>query len=179
MLKCSIGTWWHYLTLVLAVAAFQNILPIQNNDKFLTLQAANGNNLQIAGQVEISIKISGCHIPHTFIVLPQLHQNLIVACDFFAMTHAVIDLSKNLVTFYDELLTVPIKIQNRAQNFLVTTKYTVLPPHSETIDLVKTHQPIRINCIALIEPLPHRVKAKFWVMRHVTLLRTPHILSCL
>ena len=40
-----------------------NILLIQNNDKFLTLQAANGNNLQIAGQVEISIKISGCHIP--------------------------------------------------------------------------------------------------------------------
>ena len=35
-----------------------NILSIENNEKFLTLQAANGNNLQIAGQVEISIKIS-------------------------------------------------------------------------------------------------------------------------
>ena len=35
-----------------------NILSIENNDKFVTLQAANGNNLQIAGQVEISIKIS-------------------------------------------------------------------------------------------------------------------------
>ena len=34
-----------------------NILPTKNNDKFLTLQAANGNNLQIAGQVEISIKL--------------------------------------------------------------------------------------------------------------------------
>ena len=77
------------------------------------------------------------------------------------MTHAVIDLSKNVVTFYDELLAAPIKIQNRAQNFLVTTKYTVLPPLSETIVLVKTHQPVRINCSALIEPLPHRVKAKF------------------
>ena len=87
-----------------------NILPIENNDQFLTLQAANGNNLQIAEQVEISIKISGCHIPYTFIVLPQLHQNLISDCDFFAMTHAVIDLSKNLVRFYDELLAVPIKI---------------------------------------------------------------------
>ena len=81
-----------------------DILPIQNNDKFLTLQAANGNNLQIAGQVEILIKISGCHITHTFIVLPQLHQNLILSCDFFPMTHAVIDLSKNLVTFYDETI---------------------------------------------------------------------------
>ena len=40
-----------------------NILSIENNDKFLTFQAANGNNLQIAGQVEISIKLSGCHIP--------------------------------------------------------------------------------------------------------------------
>ena len=107
-------------------------------------------------------------------MLPQLHQNLILGCDFFAMTHAVIDLSKNLVTFYDELLAVPIKIQNRAQDFLVTTKYTVLAPLSETIVLVKTPQPIRINCFALIEPLPHRVKAKFWVARHVTLLHTSH-----
>ena len=56
-----------------------NILPIENNDKILTLQQANGNNIQIAGQVEISIKIGGCHIPHTFIVFPQLHQNLILA----------------------------------------------------------------------------------------------------
>ena len=71
-----------------------NILPIENNDKFLTLQAANGNNIQIAGQVVISFKISGCHIQHTFIVVPQLHQNLILGYDFFAMTHAVIDLSK-------------------------------------------------------------------------------------
>ena len=63
---------------------------------------------------------------------------------------------------------------NRAHNFLVTTKYIVLPPPYETIVLVKAHQPIRINCIELIEPLPHRVKAKFWVARHVTLLRTPH-----
>ena len=107
-------------------------------------------------------------------MLPQLHQNLILGCDFFAMTHAVIDLSKHLVTFYNELLAVPIKIQNRAQNFLVTTKYTVLPPLSETIVLAKTHQPIRTDCIALIAPLPHPVKAKFWVARHVTSLRTPH-----
>ena len=59
------------------------ISPIHENDTFLTLHAANGNLLQIEGQVEISIKISGCHIPHTFIVLPQLHQNLILGCDFF------------------------------------------------------------------------------------------------
>ena len=118
-------------------------------------------NLQIAGQIDISIKISGCHIPHTFIVLPQLHQNLIMGCDFFAMIHAVIDLSKDLVTFYDELLAVPIKIQNRAQNFLIITKFTVLPPLSETIVLVKTHQPIRTDYIVLIKPLLHPVKAKF------------------
>ena len=76
------------------------IVPIESNDTFLRLQAANGLNLQIAEQVEISIKISGCHIPHTFIVLPPLHQYLILGSDFFATTHAVIDLSKNLVTFY-------------------------------------------------------------------------------
>ena len=58
------------------------IFSINESDAFLTLQAANGNLLQIEGQVEISIKISGCHIPHTFIVLPQLHQNLILRGDF-------------------------------------------------------------------------------------------------
>ena len=123
------------------------ILPIENDDKFLTLQTANGNNLQIAGQVEISIKISRFHIPHTFIVLPELHQNLILGCVFFAMTHAAIELSKNVVTFYDELLTEPIKIHRRVQNFLVTTNYTVLPPLYGTITLVKTHQTIRTKIV--------------------------------
>ena len=54
------------------------ILPIHRNDAFLTLQAGNGNLLQIAGQIEISVKIGGFHIPHTVIVLAQLHQNLIL-----------------------------------------------------------------------------------------------------
>ena len=94
---------------------------MNEKDAFLTLQAANGNLLQIEGQVEISIKISGCHIPHTFIVLPQLHQNLILGCDFFSLTQAVIDLNKNVVTFYNELLAVPIKTHNGKHNFLVTT----------------------------------------------------------
>ena len=93
--------------------------------------------------------------------------------DFFAMTRAVIDLSKNLVTLYDELLAVPSKLK-RAQNLLVSTKDTVLPSLSETIVLVKMHQPIRTNCNALIEPLPHPVKAEFWVARRVTSLTTPH-----
>lgn len=104
------------------------ILPIQRNDAPLTLHAANGNVLQIAGQIQISVKIGGCHMPHTFIVLPQLHQHLILRWDFIASTHAVIDLNKNFVIFYDELLAAPINSQSGHQNILRTSTDTVLPP---------------------------------------------------
>ena len=93
---------------------------------------------------------------------------------FFSLTQAVIDLNKNLVTFYNELLAVPIKTHNREHNFLVTSNYTVLPPLSETIVLVNTLRPVRTNCVALVEPLPHASKTKFWVARHITILHTSH-----
>ena len=86
----------------------------------------------------------------------------------------MIDLNKSLITFYHELLAVPIKIHNREHNFLFTTNYTSLPPLSETIVLVNTSRPVRINCVALVEPLPYASKTKFWVARHVTTLHTSH-----
>ena len=67
-----------------------------------------------------------------------------------------------------------LKFKLGKQNFVVTTNYTVLPPLSETIVLVHTLQPVRTNCVALAEPLPHVSKTKFWVARHITSLHAPH-----
>ena len=89
-----------------------------------------------------------------------------------ASTHAVIDLNKKLVIFYDELLAVPINSPNRHQNYLRTSNHTVLPPQSETIVLVHTCQPVHIKFVALVAPLSHSSKTKYWVARHVTPLHT-------
>ena len=102
------------------------------------LLAADNQVLPTLGTVEMSVKINGLIIPFDFTVIPSLCNEVIFGLDFLNHTQAVVKVSAQLVSFYDELIVVSLLNHfSSCHNIARIDRNYVIPSNSETLITVK------------------------------------------
>ena len=127
------------------------------------LFAANGGRIRVVGKVSLTIKVGGLNIPYDFLVVNQLTQNLILGINFLQFSRALINLDKQIVTFYYHLVEVNILSKTRDVVACLDSEQIILP---RTENLVKVYlsQPIWGQSV-MLEPLSMRERQKYLVAK--------------
>jgi len=63
-------------------------------DRTVALYSANGSQMPVLANVDISVSFSGLSIPHTATVVKRLEHDLILGADFLSQNHVIIDYKK-------------------------------------------------------------------------------------
>ena len=98
---------------------------------------ANAAPLNIETAVETEVKINGLQIPFTVSVIRNLNYDVILGLDFLNQTKAIIDVSRNCLTLYDGLLTVPMTVCGD-QPSAVTIAAVTVPALAEAVFPVRS-----------------------------------------
>jgi len=117
------------------------------------LFTANNASMRILGQVELSIYLNGLIVPFTFLVLPTLFHDCIVATDFMLASHAKIDFRDRRISFYDDLIVVPLTHLHSHFDVVRLAQALSIPPRCEalaSVVLPKRYKPQ----LSIVEPLP-------------------------
>ena len=127
------------------------------------LFAANGGRIRVVGKVSLTIKVGGLNIPYDFLVVNQLTQNLILGINFLQFSRALINLDKQIVTFYDHLVEVNILSKTRDVIACLDSEQ-ILQPRTENLVKVCLSQPIWGQSV-MLEPLSMRERQKYLVAK--------------
>ena len=122
---------------------------IKRPDNGRKLFTADGNSLNVLGVLEMSIDINELRIPFPFYVIRNLHHDMLLGLDLLTNTQAQIDLSNNVVSFYNGLI--DINLNNCADVLLKTVNAVYIPARSEALIPVKVPQFYKPR-LSLVEP---------------------------
>jgi len=125
---------------------------------------ADNSTMRILGQVDLSVYLNGLIVPFTFIVLPSLCHDCIVGTDFMSQAHAKIDFHEGIISFYDELVILPLMPLKSHATILRLTKQVILPPRTEVLApvIIPPHYKPQLS---IIEPLPSLQRRNIGVAR--------------
>jgi len=70
---------------------------------------ANGSQMPVLANVDISLSFSGLSIPHTVKVVKRLEHDLILRADFLSQIQVIIDYDENMVSIGDDFVRVPLQ----------------------------------------------------------------------
>ena len=141
------------------------------------LTTADGSRLQVIGGVELTVGLKGLLVPHLFYVIDGLHHNALIGLDFMQSTACRIDLKSSLVSFYEDLVILPLQQRTIDSGVLRTTARYVIPARSEALLPTKRSNicPLRTdrhdNCSVIIETHADVDNDKFLVAKSVVLLK--------
>ena len=124
--------------------------PVQNLNR---LFSANGTSIKVLGQVDVSINLSGLIVPYTFLVLENLVHPVMFGVDLLKDLRTQIDLYNNRISFYENLVTLPITKSLEKSVVLSTVSAVTIPAKCEALIPVRFQG--RFNHkTAIVEPLP-------------------------
>ena len=125
---------------------------------------ANNATMRIVGQIDLSLYMNGLIVPFTFIVLPSLCHDCIVGTDFMTQTHAKIDFSEHIISFYDELVILPLIPLKSQTTILRLSQQVIIPPRTEALVSVTIPHHYRPQ-LSIVEPLPSMQRRNIGVAR--------------
>ena len=128
------------------------VLPLNENE-YSQVLSANCGRIRVFGKVDVSLNFAGLLVPYTLYVLENLIHAVMLGMDILKELRANIDLSSNRISFYDNLVTLPITKSHKSEVMLRSVKAVTLPPCSESLIPVQYQEPFMADT-ALIEPLP-------------------------
>ena len=106
------------------------ISPVTETTKLIS---ANQSVIENVGNVEVDICIQGLIIPFTLCVLRQLSHPVILGCDFFRHTQAIINIGNRSLSLFDNLVCAPLTTQTDKYSSLRLFQNVIIPPFTETI----------------------------------------------
>jgi len=128
------------------------------------LLTANNSPMHSLGQVELNVCLDGLIVPHTFTVVDSLHHNCILGLDFLLATNAKLNFQDCLISFYDDLVVLPL-ISSSSTDFILRLSHSLrIPPHSEAISNVTINSKYRLQP-SIVEPLPTLYKRNLGLAR--------------
>jgi len=127
-------------------------LDIQTTKHQSPLLTANGQRLDVLGEVDIIFHLKGLKIPHTFTVVKGLRPNLILGSDFLRDNYVSVNYRDNTVQFYDDMIIIPLQGLTTANICATLRETTCIPRFSEAIIPLKIPVTFRGNEI-ILEPL--------------------------
>ena len=152
-------------------------LPIKSLPA-LYLISADNQILPTLGYVDININLQGLHVPFEFIVIPGLCNDVILGMNFMSQSRAIINTNRNSVSFYDDLLVLPLLTHFSATANLARVAHKCIrPPQSETaitVTLPLSCAPTQgtdVTRAVIIEALPFDDQHSFLVSRSLAAVR--------
>jgi gag-polyprotein putative aspartyl protease len=124
----------------------------------IRLISANNSPIENVGSVDVELCIQGLYVPFTFCVLRSLSHAIILGCDFFRETQAVISYGTRSISLYDQLVCAPLTFQSDKTALLRLLHDVTIPPLSEAILRVKVPEKYvnKICTVATYEPIKSR-----------------------
>ena len=127
-------------------------LKIEESTDEDPLLTADGTHLKILGYTDINFYTHGLLIPHSFTVVQDLHPNLIIGTDFLQANHASVNFVTNTVSFYENMITLPLQGYISSNNCAILTETVCIPSMSECILAVKLPSHFR-GTEVILEPI--------------------------
>jgi len=116
------------------------------------LISANGEPLEIVGSTDITFNVRGLQMVQKFIVVNDLFPQAILGVNFLKKNNAKIDYHSQTVSFYQNLVSVPLQEFLPGRHCAVMTKTTVIPGYSEAVVSVRLPE-IFHNTSVILEPI--------------------------
>ena len=115
-------------------------------------------NKSVIENVDVNVCIQGLTIPYTFCVLRDLSHPVILGCDFFRHTQAIINVGKRSISMYENLICAPLTTQNDKHSVLKLFQNVVIPPLTETlVKIIVPHKHRNKPCLVeTFEPLKNK-----------------------
>ena len=101
------------------------------------LTVADNTPFDVMGIVDLDVKINGLSIPCSFYVARQLVDNCLLGMDFLKMTSAKIDFNEDVISFYDDMLTVPLLSAQQHQSLVRLVGKVRIPAMAQALIKVK------------------------------------------
>ena len=127
------------------------------------LFAANCGSIRVVGKCLLSVKLGGLTVPFQFLIIRQLSQDLVIGIDFLNHTRAVVNCSESIVSFYDDMVELPVLSKGKMIVAKLDSDYD-LQPRSETVVNVFLSEYVSDEFF-LLEPLDPRERQKFLVAK--------------
>ena len=86
----------------------------------------------MVGKCLLSVKLGGLTVPFQFLIIRQLSQDLVIGIDFLNYTRAVVNCSESIVSFYDDMVELPVLSKGKMIVAKLDSDYD-LQPRSETV----------------------------------------------
>ena len=117
------------------------------------MRGVNGALIDVLGQVELPVKLSGLILYHTFSIIPNLYTNAILGHDFLLQNDAQIDFKRGLLTLKDGITSVAMITKQPSGNPVLVQKETIIAPYTQCV--IPVHIPkLSQGCDSVIQPNP-------------------------
>ena len=144
--------------------------PVNNNN--IKLFAAQGSSLSVTGSLILQFRVAGIVLHNEFYVVDNLAESILLGTEFLESHHCILDFSKKLITFWNNLAHAPILTDDKRQ-FARTTRVICVKPYSETI--IRVSCPHRFNGKEVrLDPLPQFQFTKFALARSIGNVNNNH-----
>ena len=120
--------------------------------KPLTLFGADGNPIQVKGEIDLDFEVEGYHMNARFKIVKRLVFDMIIGLDVLKEHGATIDMINGIVYFGDHLVATPFS--SGIEDYITTTKTAVILPFSEAIIAAKIDNKYKLQT-SIIERLPN------------------------
>jgi len=117
----------------LSLAQKLKLFVVKNEGEMPSLITANGQALQIVGEVSVNFQLNGLIIPQDLLVVQNLFPTLLLGSDFLRRHNAVINYNDNTVRFYDDLVVTSLQGYNSRYNCAVVDQNCCLPKFCEAV----------------------------------------------
>ena len=126
--------------------------------------SANSGRIRVLGKVDVTLNLAGLLVAYTLYVLENLIQTLIFGMDILRELQAHIDFQSDRISFYDNLVTLPITKSYPEEVTLRTVRSIIIPPRTEILLPVRYNEHCQADT-ALIEPSPKLQARKIFAAR--------------
>ena len=150
-LQCLLdtGSSKSVLSLKLAQKLKLKIVPGKTETPLIS---ANGASLKIMGSADATFNVRGLNMVQKFVIVDYLFPEIILGINFLKKNNATINYATQTVSFYEDLVTLPLQGFLPARHCAVMAQTVVLPAFTEGTIAVKLPESYN-NMEVILEPL--------------------------
>ena len=136
-------------------AFFRKLRGVKQNSirqEHKNLTAGNGTPMHVRQSAEIEFDIGGLKVPFRVYVIEEISYPVILGLNFLKTTHAVIDVQKDLVSFYEGLVSVPMTHTGEPMRVRTADAITIKPYHEAIFPVVLENSNVRESVLLENDP---------------------------
>ena len=127
------------------------VRPLEDNDPKFML-TANAQPVQCLGKVDLNLCVQGLNVVHSFLVLPDLSNQMLLGTDFLIDKKCILNFEMQYLSLYGDLVHIQLERSFACQGVALLAKNTRVPANSQMAVCVKLSE-FCSDKVLLLEPL--------------------------